>query len=89
MTASVSKLSATRSPIAAAAKRGDQVATLQAMRDRVATAVDDPKTPARELASLTKRLADIMREIEGLQAPQAEQERRSRTKPDAFDVTAI
>ena len=52
--------------VAQAAKSGTPRELLVAMRDRIATAVTDPKCPPRELAALTKRLQDIAREIEGL-----------------------
>ena len=45
---------------------------LIAMRDRIATAVDNPATPARELAALTKRLGDIIKEISIIEAAEAE-----------------
>lgn len=48
--------------IAHAASEGTQRDLLVAMRDRIATDLDDG-VPARELASLTKRLMDIVREI--------------------------
>lgn len=47
-----------------AAAAGDKRATLVAMRDRCARAIDDSSTPARDLAALTKRLADFMDAIE-------------------------
>ena len=53
--------------VATAAHAGDVLATLEMMRDRVARAIDDPKTSARDLAALTKRLREIMGEIEKLQ----------------------
>ena len=54
--------------VAQAAKSGSHRELLVAMRDRVATAVAAPDCPARELASLTKRLADIAKEIEAIDA---------------------
>lgn len=54
--------------VAQAAKSGDKKALLVAMRDRVAKAVSSEECPARDLASLTKRLADIAKEIEALDA---------------------
>lgn len=46
-----------------AASSGDHRALLVAMRDRIARAVADPECPPRDLASLTRRLQDIAREI--------------------------
>lgn len=47
-----------------AASSGDHVALLRSLRDRVARAVEDPETPARDLAALARRLQDLSREIE-------------------------
>ena len=44
-----------------------------AMRDRIAVAVENPNTPARDLAALTKRLAETIKEIEAIDA-RADQE---------------
>lgn len=45
---------------------------LIATRDRIAVTLDNPETPARDLASLSKRLMEISREIEKLQAAEEE-----------------
>lgn len=50
------------------AAKGSQRELLVAMRDRIATAVTNPDCPPRDLASLTKRLADIAKEIEAIDA---------------------
>ena len=50
----------------AQAAKGTQRELLVAMRDRIATAVTDPDCPPRDLASLTKRLADLVKEIESI-----------------------
>jgi hypothetical protein len=49
-----------------AADDGTQRELLVAMRARVAQAVEDPKTMARDLAALTRRLMEIAREIEAI-----------------------
>ena len=54
--------------VAEAAKKGTHRELLVAMRDRVATAVNNPDCPPRDLASLTKRLADLAKEIEAIDA---------------------
>ncbi len=51
-----------------AAKNGTPRELLVAMRDRIAVTVTDPTCPARELASLTKRLQDIANAIEVMDA---------------------
>lgn len=50
----------------AQAAKGTQRELLVAMRDRIATAVTNPDCPPRDLAALTKRLADIAKEIESI-----------------------
>lgn len=52
----------------AQAAKGTQRELLVAMRDRVAKAVTSEDCPPRDLASLTKRLADLAKEIEIIDA---------------------
>src|SRR5574337_110694 len=49
-----------------AAKGGTARELLCAMRDRIAESVENPNTPARDLAALTKRLMETVREIEAI-----------------------
>jgi len=58
--------------ISEAASDGSRRDLLVAMRARVATAVEDPNTPARDLAALTRRLMEIAKDIEALDAQEAE-----------------
>lgn len=53
--------------VAEAAARGSRLDLLSAMRDLVAGELDEG-VPARDLASLTKRLLEITKEIEALNA---------------------
>lgn len=53
-----------------AAAQGSRLDLLVAMRSRVATAVEDPDTPARDLAALTRRLLEIANEIAAIEAQQ-------------------
>lgn len=46
-----------------AAQSGDDVQLLTALRDRIAKTLADPDTPARDLASLSKRLLEINGEL--------------------------
>lgn len=55
-----------------AASVGSRRDLLVAMRARVATAVQDPNTPARDLAALTRRLMEIAKDIEALDAKEQE-----------------
>lgn len=64
---------------------------LVAVRDRIAKAIDDPNTPARDLAALTKRIGEVVRDIEALDAREAE-ESASQTADVGdgdFDASAV
>lgn len=56
-----------RKSVADAAQSGDRCELLVAMRDRIAKTISDPDCPPRDLASLTRRLQDIAREIDLLE----------------------
>lgn len=47
---------------------------LVATRSRIARAVDDPNTPARDLAALTRRLLETAREIEAIDSQDGDDE---------------
>lgn len=49
-----------------AAEEGSRLEELRAMRRRIARAMDDPNTPARDLAALSRRQLEIGREIEAI-----------------------
>lgn len=51
------------------ASEGDRLATLEALRDRIARAIDSPKTLARDLAALSRQLVQITAEIDELKKP--------------------
>jgi hypothetical protein len=73
-----------------AAKDGNPRELLAAMRDRIAVAVEDPNTPARDLASLTKRLMEVVRDIEALDARAAEEAKENAEHPDeAWDTATL
>jgi len=61
--------------VTAAAEGGDRRDLLVSMRARVATAVEDPNTPARDLAALTRRLMEIAKDIDAIDAKEAEEVR--------------
>ena len=74
-----------------AAKAGSTRELLVAMRDRVAKDVQNENTPARDLAALTKRLMEIVRDIEAIDA-RAEQEASegaAKVEDGEFDASAI
>lgn len=73
-----------------AAEAGSTRELLVAMRARIATAVENPNTPARDLAALTKRLVEVVRDIEAIDA---RDEQEASTRADVgdgrFDASAI
>lgn len=77
--------------VSQAAAGGTKRELLVAMRDRIARQIDDPATPARDLAALTNRLMNIANDIEAIDA-RAEHE-SGETPADAdddrFDPSAI
>lgn len=73
-----------------AAKTGSARELLIATRDRIAVAVENPNTPARDLAALTKRLMETVREIEAIDARDAEgADGAAQVSDAAFDAQAI
>lgn len=64
-----------------AADSGTTRELLVAMRARIAKAVEDANTPARDLAALTKRLVEVVRDIEAIDA--REQQEAGRSGPTA------
>jgi len=72
-----------------AAADGSRRELLVAMRARVATAVQDPNTPARDLAALTRRLMEIAKDIEALDAAVDEEGERAPAPDEAFGAEAI
>lgn len=68
-----------------AARNGTTRDLLVAMRDRIAQAVDAAETSTRDLAALTKRLADVTKEIEAIDARAAEEGEASGGETPADD----
>lgn len=54
--------------VKAAADSGKRRDLLVALRARIAADIDNPNTPPRDLAALSRRLLEIAREIEALDA---------------------
>lgn len=73
-----------------AAASGNPRDLLVATRDRIAVAVENPNTPARDLAALTKRLMETVREIEAIDA-RDEQEAvgHAEVEDGDFDASAV
>ncbi len=73
-----------------AASSGTTRQLMVAMRDRVAKDVENANTPARDLAALTKRLLEIVRDIEAIDArEQQEATKRGDVRDGSFDASAI
>jgi len=73
-----------------AANSGTTRELLVAMRDRIATAVEDPNAPARDLAALTKRLMEVVREIEAIDAREEQDGSGSAEVEDGhFDASVV
>lgn len=72
-----------------AAKTGTTRELLSATRDRIAVAVEDPNTPARDLAALSKRLMETVREIEAIDARTEESESHANVEDGQFEASAI
>lgn len=76
--------------ITEAAADGTTRELLAAMRSRIAKAVEDPNTPARDLAALTKRLVEVVRDIEAIDArEEQEATRRDDARDGTFNTAAI
>jgi hypothetical protein len=77
--------------ISSAAADGTRRELLVAMRARVASAVEDARTPARDLAALTRRLMDIAQEIEAIEAREKQEaaEDANGHPDEAWDAEAL
>lgn len=62
---------------------------LVAVRNRIAKAIDNPNTPARDLAALTKRIGEVVREIEAIDAREAEEVESPDVEDGAFDAASV
>ena len=74
--------------VASAAASGTPRDLLVALRARIASDIDDPDTPARDLAALSRRLLEIARDINAIDArDQGDDVGRAAATPDeAWDV---
>ena len=76
--------------VSEAADHGTTRELMVAMRTRIAKAVEDPNTPARELAALTKRLVEVVRDIESIDArEEQEATKRADATDQPFNASAI
>lgn len=73
-----------------AADKGSARDLLVQMRNRIAKTLDEPNCPARDQASLSRRLLEIRKEIEAIDAAAKQEADESGEVPDeAFDATAV
>jgi len=76
--------------ITEAAADGTQRELLVTMRTRIAKSLDDPTTMARDLASLSRRLLEISREIDAIDVANRQEAHESDEVADeAFDASAL
>jgi hypothetical protein len=77
--------------ITEAAAAGDQKVLLVALRERVAKAVEDPNCPPRDLAALSRRLQEIGRDIEAIEARERQEaaEDANGHPDEAWDAEAL
>lgn len=73
-----------------AAERGDDLSELKLTRRAIARKLDDPNCPARDMASLSKRLMEIGKEIAAIEA-RAQEEAGSdvEVSDGEFDASAV
>lgn len=73
-----------------AAENGSRLDELIQMRRRIARALDDPNTPARDLAALSRRQLEISRDIEAIQVQEAESDDEGEISGDeAWDSAVV
>ena len=75
--------------VTAAAAAGSRRELLVSVRDRVAIAVEDPNTPARDLAALTRRLMEIAKDIEAIDVKESGESQSAEVTDEDFDAEAI
>jgi len=78
--------------ITQAAADGNQKELLVALRARVARTVEDPNCPPRDLAALSRRLQEINRDIEAIEArekQEAAEDAHGNRPDDAWDAEAL
>lgn len=77
--------------ITEAADAGTTRELLVAMRARIAKAVEDANAPARDLAALTKRLVEVVRDIEAIDAREADTDEAddSPATDEALDAASL
>lgn len=73
-----------------ACRSGTKLDKLRATQFVVARAIDDPDTSARDLAALTRRLGEINKELDSLEAAEEQAGKRAaKTRDESFALAAI
>lgn len=62
---------------------------LLAMRARIAKAIDDPNIRGADLAALSRRLLEIGKDLEAIDAREQEDGKRGDVSDGAFDAAAV
>ena len=76
--------------ITEAADQGTQRELLVTMRTRIAKSLDDPNTMARDLASLSRRLLEISREIDAIDVADLQEAAEDDEAADEdYDASAV
>ena len=76
--------------VARAAATGDRYTLLVALRDRLARTIADEDTPPRDLAALSRRLMELVKDIDAAKPERGEPEDHGGdVDEDAFDAAAI
>lgn len=76
--------------VSQAAEDGDRRELLVALRSRVAKDIDDAETPPRDLAALTRRLQEIAKEIDAIDAAESgDNSVVADTQDEAWDDSSV
>ena len=65
---------------------GDKRDLLVALRTRLARTIDDPATPARDLAALSRRLLEVSKDLESLTQAEAEDAAEAVTPDERWEA---
>lgn len=80
----------TPTKVADAAARGTQRELWVALRTRLARAIDDPDTNPKDLSALTRRLQDVVQDIEAIDQREREEGEDGGQVPDEpFDASSL
>lgn len=79
------------STIAEAAESGDFRATLVKLRQRLARQLDDPNTPPRDMAALSRRFLEVVRELQALDSVDGDDDigKAAATDDEPWDASAL